>query len=304
MATAKASLTVAVSARALFDLEKSHRVFQTKGLDAYLEHVRKNEEVPLERGPAFPIAKALLGLNDLAGDGPVVEVMAVSSIHPEAGLRIVNAIAAHGLQIKRASFTGGQPISPYLKAFDVDMLLTRSRDDAQEAVDAGMAAAMMYHSKPSPEDDEGPIKIAFDGDAVLFSDESERIYKSQGIGAFLDHEAAKAHEPMAEGPFARILRAIHRIQKMAVGGRKPFRIALITARGGNARERVLRTLKAWDIELDEAHFLSGYRKDRILEAFRPHIFFDDQDVHVRPASKVVPSGLVPVPAQKTEAAAG
>jgi len=294
MASHHAPLTVAVSARSLFDLEKSHRVYKRKGLEAYLEHVRRHEDTPLEPGAAFPLVKALLRLNDLSQDGTVVEVMAVSSIHPEAGLRIVNSMAAHGLAVRRASFTGGAAIVPYLKGFDVDLLLTRSKDDAQQAVDAGMAAAMMY-DRPGGEahEDEDQIRIAFDGDAVIFTDESERIYKSQGIEAFLAHETAKAQEPLADGPFAKLLRTIQRLQRHAPGDRKPFRIALVTARGGNARERVLRTLRAWDIDIDEAHFLSGHRKAGILEAFRPHIFFDDQDVHVKPASKLVPSALVP-----------
>lgn len=292
-------LTVAVSARSLFDLEKSHRVFRRKGLEAYLDHVRKHEEDVLEPGVAFPLVKALLRLNELSADGsPAVEIMAVSSVHPEAGLRIVNSMAHHGLAVKRASFTGGAPIVPYLKGFEVDLLLTRSKEDAQQAVDAGMAAAMMYEGPVvSPHEDTEQIRIAFDGDAVIFTDESERIYKSQGIDAFLAHEAAKAQEPLADGPFAKLLRTIQRLQRAAGEGPKPFRIALVTARGGNARERVLRTLRAWDIEIDEAHFLSGHRKDRILEAFRPHIFFDDQDVHVKPASRVVPSALVPLRAR-------
>jgi len=287
-------LTVAVSARSLFDLEKSHRLFRRKGLEAYIEHARKHETEILQPGPAFPIVKALLGLNKLVGKGAVVDVMAVSSIHPEAGLWIVNSLEHHGLEIKRASFTGGAPIVPYLKGFEVDLLLTRSKEDAQEAVNAGMAAAIMYSI---PETDlvsqDEQIRIAFDGDAVIFTDESERIYKNQGLEAFLAHEKAKANEPLADGPFARVLRMIQRIQTIDSGGTKPFRIALVTARGGNARERVLRTFRAWNINIDEVHFLSGYRKDRILEAFKPHIFFDDQDVHVKPASKVVPSALVP-----------
>lgn len=287
-------LTVAVSARSLFDLERSHRVFKRKGLDAYLDHVRRHEDTPLDPGAAFPLVRGLLRLNELSQDGPVVEVMAVSSIHPEAGLHIVNSLAAHGLAVRRASFTGGAPIVPYLKGFEVDLLLTKSKDDAQQAVDAGMAAALMY-DRPGAEaqGDDGQIRIAFDGDAVIFTDESERIYKSQGIEAFLAHETAKAQEPLADGPFAKLLRTIQRMQRQAPEGRKPFRIALVTARGGNARERVLRTLRAWDIDIDEAHFLSGHRKAGILEAFHPHIFFDDQDVHVKPASKLVPSALVP-----------
>jgi len=287
-------LVVAVSARSLFNLEESHSIFERDGIDAYVRHVRANEDEALPKGAAFPLVKALLDLNDLSPEGRVVEVIAVSSIHPDAGLRIVNSIDAYGLGIRRAAFTSGSPVLPILQAFDVDLLLSKSIVDVQQAVDSGMAAAIMY----SPPDEsasplDGQIRIAFDGDAVIFSDESERIYKAEGLDAFLEHEARKAREPMAEGPFAKLLGTIQRIQKSAPAGRKPFRLALVTARGGNARERVLRTLRAWDIEIDEVYFLNGYRKDRILAAFRPHIFFDDQDAHVSPASKVVPSGRVP-----------
>lgn len=288
-------LTVAVSARSLFNLEDSHEVFQKKGLSAYYEHMKENEDNILEPGPAFPLIKALLKLNDLAPPGSViVDVMAVSGIHPEVGLPILNSINFHNLQVRKASFTGGAPTMPYLKAYEVDLLLTKSKEDAQEAVNANMAAALMYDT-PAMDTllNEEQIRIAFDGDAVLFTDESERIYKEGGLEAFLAHETAKAREPLADGPFAKILRTIQRLQKMQFNGQKPFRIALVTARGGNARERVLRTFKAWDIEIDEAHFLSGHRKDLILEAFRPHIFFDDQDSHVKPASKLVPAALVP-----------
>jgi len=287
-------LVVAVSARSLFNLEESHAVFERDGIESYMRHVHENEDQPLPQGAAFPLVKALLDLNDLSPGDRVVEVIAVSSVHPDAGLRIVNSIDAHGLGIRRAAFTSGSPVLPILQAFDVDLLLSKSVEDARQAIDAGMAAAIMYRPPDqvsSPVD--GQIRIAFDGDAVIFSDESERIYKSHGLDAFLEHEARKAREPMAEGPFAKLLGTIQRIQKAAPQGRKPFRLALVTARGGNARERVLRTLRAWDIEMDEVYFLNGYRKDRILEAFRPHIFFDDQDAHVIPASKVVPSGRVP-----------
>lgn len=295
-------LTVAVSARSLFDLEKSHRVFKREGLEAYLEHVRKNEDEALKPGPAFPLVQALLRLNDLLPE-PVVDVLAVSSVQPEAGLMIITAMEAHNLPVRRASFTGGAPIAPYLKGYDVDLLLTKSKTDAQEAVNAGIAAAMMYDGPGRLYgEDDGQIRIAFDGDAVIFSDESERIYKNEGIEGFLANEKARAMEPLAEGPFAKLLRTIQRLQKTTTNGIKPFRIALVTARGGNARERVLRTFRAWDIAIDEAHFLSGYRKDRILEAFRPHIFFDDQDVHVKPASLIVPSALVPWKQDESEAA--
>lgn len=288
-----APLIVAVSARSLFDFEEAHLVYEAKGIEAYLSHVREREDVPLPKGAAFPLIEALLRLNELVPGERIVDVIAVSSIHPDAGLRVINSIDHYGLDVKKAAFTSGSSVLPILQAFEVDLLLSKSTADVQQAVDAGMAAAIMY----TPPDGEVPpadqIRIAFDGDAVLFSDESERVYKAQGLEAFMEHETKKAREPLPDGPFAKLLRMIQRIQTNSKAERRPFRLALVTARGGNARERVLRTLRAWDIEMDEVYFLQGFRKDRILATFRPHIFFDDQDVHLSPASRIVPSARVP-----------
>lgn len=288
-------LRVAVSARSLFNLDESHLIYENDGPEAYLAHVRQHQEEPLQPDAAFPLMKALLHLNTFVpANTPIVDAVIVSSIHPASGLRIINSLAHHDLPIKRTTFTGGDPTVPYLKAYGVDLFLTKSAVDVQQAVNAGIASALMY---ALPEGgflhDDFQIKIAIDGDAVIFADDSERIYKAGGLGDFLEHEKLHAREPMADGPFAKLLRAISVLQKIRINGRKPFRIILVTARGGNARERVLRTLEAWEIELDEIHFLSGFRKDRILDVIKPHIYFDDQDLHVGPASKLVPSALVP-----------
>jgi 5'-nucleotidase len=298
--TAIIPLKVAVSARSLFDLEESHSLFELeKDLDAYLAHVKSRQEDPLEPAAAFPLMKALLNLNRLVQqDTPLVDATIVSSIHPQAGLRIINSLAFHDLPIKRTTFTGGAPTVPYLKAYGVDLFLSKSVEDAQQAVNAGIAAAVMYGS---PRDggslsDDFQIKIAIDGDAVIFTDASERIYKAggaNGLRDFLEHEHLKAREPLEEGPFAKVLRVIAALQAVRINGRKPFRIILVTARGGNSRERVLRTFEAWGMEIDEVHFLNGFKKAPILQVIRPHIFFDDQEVHVGPASQIVPSALVP-----------
>lgn len=287
-------LVIAVSARSLFKMEKENAIFEEKGLQAYIEYAKEHENEPLEPGPAFPIIKALMDANISIDEKKCIEIISVSSIHPEAGLRVISSIQHHGLEIKRTSFTGGADVMPYIKAFGVDLLLTRSKEDAQEAINAGIAAAIMYSTPDSYKiEGNGPIRIAFDGDAVLFTEASERIFKGKGIQAFMEHEMSNADNPLEEGPFAKVLQMIHHIQKHSPGGEKPFRIALVTARGGQARERVLKTFKAWQIDVDEAHFLSGYRKAGILEAFDPHIFFDDQDCHVGPASEIAPSALVP-----------
>jgi 5'-nucleotidase len=290
------SLVIAVSARVLFDLEESNELFLNEGIEAYSKYQRKHENAPLGQGAAFHLVKGLLELNRFAPEGQrLVEVMVLSSIHPDAALRIINSISHYGLDIKRAAFTGGADISPYLDAFDVDLLLSRNKADVQKAVDGGVAAALMYAPPQDFNPDTDRIKIAFDGDAVIFSEESERIYQEHGLEAFQEHERQKAKEPMTAGPFAKFLQTLARIQDATGLAQKPFRIAIVTARGGHARERVLRTLRAWNISVDEVFFLAGLKKDRVLGALKPHIFFDDQDTHVAPASKIVPSGKVPLP---------
>lgn len=303
-----APLRVAVSARSLFNLDESHAVFEKEGLEAYLSHARTHQEDPLQPDAAFPLMKALLNLNSLAPpQTPIVDAVIVSSIHPRSGLRIINSLAHHDLPIKRTTFTGGAPTVPYLKAYDVDLFLSKSVEDAQQAVNAGIAAAVMYSApKQASLFDDFQIRIAIDGDAVIFTDASERIYKEggeNGLRDFLEHEHLMARHPLEEGPFAKMLRVIAALQSVRINGRKPFRIVLVTARGGNSRERVLRTFEAWGMEIDEIHFLSGFKKAPILQVIRPHIFFDDQDVHVGPASLIVPSALVPWIEKPTEEAA-
>nr|WP_244327650.1 5'-nucleotidase [Roseibium sp. RKSG952] len=296
-------LRIAVSARSLFDLETSHAVFETEGLESYTKFIRKNERKPLSPGPAFPLVKALLRANrTIRGEESLIEVIMASGVHPIMGNWIVNSIEHHDLDIPRSSFTSGGFILPYLQAFGVDMLLSKSMEDAQKAINVGMAAAVMYDTEMSDEllADEGAIRIALDGDSVIFSDESERIYQEGGLEAFQRNETMNAHVPMNEGPFAPILRKIARIQKVTAPDHRPFRIALVTARGGPSRTRVFNTLDAWGIEVDEAHFLSGFKKRQILAAFSPHLFLDDQHTHVGPAAELMPAGRVPY---RTESAA-
>ena len=286
-------LKVAVSARALFDLEESNKLFLKKGAKAFIKHTRKNQDIPLGQGVAFPLVKALLKLNEINPNKELVEIVVITSFVPACGIRILRSITHHELDINRSNFTGDVPIVDYLDAFKVDLLLTKSDEDAQAAVKRGIAAAIMYDIPETAKHEGNQIKIAFDGDAVLFSDESERIYKAHKLPAFIKHEVRNAEKPMNDGPFANVLRTINELQKYKIDGKKPFRLALVTARGGGASERVINTFDAWGIEIDELHLLSGNEKAGLLKAFRPHIFFDDQDVHVLPASEHVPAGRVP-----------
>lgn len=287
-------LVIGISSRALFDLGAEDQIYQTQGLEAYERYQLDNEHVFLKPGAGFPLVKSILRLNGLVPGKRKAEVLIMSRNSAETSLRIFNSLEHYGLDITRAALTGGAPLAPYLKAFNVDLFLSLYEDDVQAAVDAGVAAALLYEKPENPTHDEiGQIRIAFDGDAVLFSEEAERIYQAKGLDAFVEHEKANARRPLPEGPFAKLLKTLSHVQSGRKGAEKPIRTALVTARNSPAHERVIRTLRAWGVDLDETFFLGGMDKSEVLKAFRPHIYFDDQRVHCDRAAKVVPTGRVP-----------
>lgn len=285
-------LVIGISSRSLFDLETSNRIFEEEGLEAYRRYQFEREKEPLEKGTAFPLVEALLGLNEKAGK-QVVEVIVMSRNSPDTGLRVFNSVSHYALPITRAAFSGGSSLSPYLGAFKVDLFLSKSEEDVQEAIDDGVAAAVLYAPPEADRTGSDQIRIAFDADAVLFSEESELIYKREGIEAFWAHEKDNADVPLEAGPFAKLLITLSFLQRHFAPGPSPVRIAIVTARNSPAHERVIRTLRLWGVHVDEAFFLGGVSKDEVLKAFGAHIFFDDQDVHLADASRVVPSAKVP-----------
>lgn len=282
-------LVVAISSRALFNLKKENEIYETLGLQEYAKYQLDNEEHLLETGTAFPLVKALLELNEKFEE-PIVEVIIVSRNSPETGLRIFNSIDSYNLKIVRAAFTGGADIARYLGAFKVDLFLSKNEDDVQQAVNSGFAAALIYDVPENYKPDETQIRIAFDADAVLFSDESEKIYQSRGLDAFLEHEKINAGRDLPEGPFGKLLKTLSKIKEK---NDSYIRIAIVTARNNPAHKRVIYTLRHWGVKVDEAFFLGGVEKKEVLKSFNAHIFFDDQDTHTRPASEVVPSSRVP-----------
>lgn len=283
-------LVVAISSRALFDLEEGHRIFMEKGLEDYARYQIENEDVLLEPGIAFPLMKKLLRLNE---SGPQkVEIILLSHNSADTGLRIFNSIAHYGLHITRAAFTNGASPWRYVAPFGADLFLSAEPEDVVNALNAGFAAATILPGK-SVEGGEEQLRIAFDGDAVLFSDEAERIYKEKGLEAFASSERESARKPLSGGPFKRFLMALHRIQAEYPMDRSPIRTALVTARSAPAHERVIRTLRAWNIRIDEALFLGGMEKTKFLKAFGADIFFDDQSGHVELARAHIASGHVP-----------
>jgi 5'-nucleotidase len=288
-------LVVGISSRALFDLEAEETIFQNQGLDAYRQHQLDHENKVLKPGAGFALVKALLKLNHLTPGQRLVEVVIMSRNSSETSLRIFNSIEHYGLDISRAALAGGAPLSPYLQAFNVSLFLSLHEDDVQAAINSGIASALLYQLAENTADLD-QIRIAFDGDAVIFSDEAEKIYQLQGIEAFEQHERDNAKKPLPEGPFARLLVALSYIQnnfKAPDGRALPLRTALVTARSSPAHERVIRTLRAWNIAIDETFFMGGVNKSAVLAAFKPHMFFDDQHGHCMHASSVVPTGRVP-----------
>ena len=287
-------LVIGVSSRALFDLEAENRIFMEKGLEAYSQYQIEHEKDILKPGTAFPLIKAFLQLN--ANDRYLTEIIIMSKNSADTSLRIFNSIEHYGLDISRAALVAGAPISPYLGPFHTDLFLSANEDDVQEAINANVAAGIICsheHLPISTDGDIGQIRIAFDGDAVIFSDEAERIYQEKGLQAFAEHEQENAQKPLPEGPFAKLLKTISLLQQQFPKDEVPIRTALVTARNAPAHERVIRTLRAWDIRIDEVFFLGGIEKSEVLKAFDAHIFFDDQKVHTESASRMVPSARVP-----------
>jgi len=282
-------LVIGISSRALFDLDDSNDVFESNGVDQYSQYQISHENDILKPGVAFNLVNKLLELNQ---HGDLVEVILLSRNSADTGLRIFNSIKHYRLNITRAAFTSGESPYQYVQAFNSHLFLSANRDDVEKALHAGCAAATIFPSK-SGRQHNGILKIAFDGDAVLFSDESERIFKEKGIDAFQKNEVKKAEHPLNIGPFQGFLSALHQLQNKFPAETCPIRTALITARQAPAHERVIRTLRSWHIRIDEALFLGGLDKGKFLQAFKADIFFDDQTGHCQSASEHVATAHVP-----------
>ena len=284
-------LTIGISSMALFDLVESNKIFETEGKEAYCAYQVAREDESLNPGVAYPLVKKLLGLNKRLPEA-LVEVILLSRNSADTGLRVFNSIREHDLDIKRAAFTSGETPFGYISAFEIDLFLSTAPEDVRKALEAGHAAATILSGKGSDAEND-QLRIAFDGDAVIFSDASERIYKEQGLDAFTENEQLSAKEPMTGGPFKSFLSALHNLQSHFTEQTSPVRTALVTARSAPAHERVVRTLRSWNIRIDEALFLGGLPKGAFLKSFGADIFFDDQTAHCESAQKHVATGHVP-----------
>ena len=287
-------LVVAISSRALFNLEQGHQIYEQEGIDAYCQYQIERENEVLKPGVAFPLVEKLLALNEKSAAETHVEVVLISRNSADTGLRIFNSIAHYGLNITRAAFTGGNPPWNYAQSFKADLFLSADPQDVASALDANMAAAtILPHESPGEDTGSDELRVAFDGDAVIFSDHSEQVFQEKGLEEFTQHEQTAAKEPLPGGPFKSFLAALHRIQTAYEAERSPIRTALVTARSAPAHERVIRTLRAWNIRIDEALFLGGMDKGDFLKSFQADIYFDDQQGHCDSTRRHVPTGHVP-----------
>ncbi len=288
--TLEGQLVVAISSRALFDFEEENEVFEQGDDRAYMKLQLDRLEAPARPGVAFSLVRKLLAFNDAQAQR--VEVVILSRNDPVSGMRVFRSAQHYGLPIQRGSFTRGQSPWRYLKPLNANLFLSTHLSDVRAALGAGVPAAQVYpHSARASDAYPHEVRIAFDGDAVLFSDEAERVFQAEGLSAFQKHESDKAAQPLLAGPFKPLLAALHRLQQEGTPAMR-IRTALVTARSAPAHERAIRTLMDWNIEVDEAMFLGGLPKGEFLREFEPDFFFDDQTGHIESAARHVPSGHV------------
>jgi 5'-nucleotidase len=288
--TLNGKLVVAISSRALFDFEEENSLFEQSNDRAYMKLQLEKLDVPAKPGVAFSMVRKLLAFNDAQAQR--VEVAILSRNDPVSGMRVFRSAQHYGLPIVRGSFTRGQSPWRYLKPLRANLFLSANPQDVRAALSEGFAAATVAtHSARAADRHPNEVRIAFDGDAVLFDDEAERVYQSSGLSAFQQHEQDKALTPLSAGPFKPLLAALHRLQQEGTPSMR-IRTALVTARSAPAHERAIRTLMNWNIEVDEAMFLGGLEKGEFLREFEPDFFFDDQVGHVNSAAEHVPAGHV------------
>jgi 5'-nucleotidase len=289
-ASLQGQLVVAISSRALFDFEAENRLFEGSDDRAYMALQMQRLDVPAEGGVALALVRKLLAFN-AAGEHRV-EVVILSRNDPTSGMRVFRSARHHGLALERGVFTRGRAPFAYLKALGAHLFLSTNEGDVRSALEAGYPAARVYpESARSAGSHPDEVRIAFDGDAVLFSDEAEQVFQRHGLDAFQHHEHSRADTPLPPGPFKPLLEALHKLRRDS-GCTMRIRTALVTARSAPAHERAIRTLMAWNIEVDEAMFLGGLEKGPFLREFEPDFFFDDQTRHVEAAAPHVPAGHV------------
>ena len=296
----KDRLVIGLASSALFNLDESDKVFHKLGEDAYRKYQRKHQDDVLDKGVAYPFIKRLLSLNEIDPDNPLVEVVLLSKNDPDTGLRVMNSIEHYGLNMTRALFLQGGEPHKYIKALDVSLFLSAHENDVKEAIRTGCSAGQVLDSNINDDEEDKELRIAFDFDGVIADDASETVYAEDGIESFLKHEKDKADVPVNEGPLLGFLRKVSIIQKRELAKSQEdssyepkLKVSIVTARSAPSHERVINTMRAWDIMVNEAFFLGGIEKKKVLEVLNPHIFFDDQKLHLEKSSDVLPSVHIP-----------
>ncbi|XP_028997558.1 cytosolic 5'-nucleotidase 1A-like [Betta splendens] len=290
------AVTIAVSSRALFNMVAERKIFQEDGMETYVAHQQEHESEPLKEGVAFPFVKALMNVNarlrKLYPDSEeLFDIVLMTNNHAQVGVRLINSINHYDLSIERFCMTGGQSPIGYLKAYMTNLYLSTDSEKVTRAIDEGIAAATMFTQSTDTELSSTQLRVAFDGDAVLFSDESEVIVKQHGLDSFFEHEKQFENKPLAQGPLKCFLEALGKLQRKFYAKNErldcPIRTYLVTARSAaSSGARVLKTLRSWGLEIDEALFLAGAPKGPLLQKIRPHIFFDDQMFHIEGAKEL------------------
>lgn len=288
----KSKLVIGISSRALFDLDDSHKIFEKEGVDAYKEYQILNEDKILNPGNAFGLVKKILDINNLYDSKDRVEVILLSRNSADTGLRVFNSIEAHNLDITRAVFCGGESPHKYVKDFNIDLFLSSSDEDVRMAIESNVASATIISGNSNFKEDSHLLKIAFDGDAVIFSDESEKVFHEKGMNAFIKNEI-KGDNTLEPGPMKPFLMELNRLQGEFSLEDCPIRTALVTARSAPTHKRVIKTLREWGVRIDESLFLGGMSKEDFLKSFQADIFFDDQLKNIVDASGKITSAHVP-----------
>jgi len=297
-------LVIGVASSAVFDLSESDAVYRNDGEAAYREHQERHRDDVLGKGVAFSFIKRLLSFNDLSADpkaDPLVEVVLLSRNDPDTGLRVMNSIRHYGLGMTRAIFLQGRSPYAYIPALNITLFLSANEKDVNEAIAAGYPAGLVLDSVANDDENDSELRIAFDFDGVVIDDEAEHVYQQTGdVEAFHAHEQRHLLKPHNPGPLAEFLMRVAVIQQAEARRRSEdgaylprLRVSIVTARNAPSHERVVNTLKSWGIMVNEAFFLGGIEKRRVLEVLRPHIFFDDQKGHLEGASSVTPSVHIP-----------
>nr|WP_217267649.1 5'-nucleotidase [Vibrio cholerae] len=294
-------MVVGLSSSALFDLQESDEIFRNEGEEAYRQYQREKQDSPLRKGVAFPFVRRLLKLNELRPQDPPVEVILLSRNDPDTGLRVMNSIEHYGLGITRAVFLQGKSPYVYIPAFEIELFLSANYQDVKQAVLAGYPAGQILEGDIKDDTEDLELRIAFDFDGVIADDEAEGIYQSSGqLADFHSHESELVDVPHNPGPLKNFLQRISDIQKLEFERQKMdssylpmLKVSIVTARNAPSHKRVINTMRAWDIAVNEAFFMGGVEKSKVLNILRPHIFFDDQKLHLKPSSSILPSVHIP-----------